>query len=97
VGLVFLLTSRVVELLFLRLDSVEASLPLAFLGYGGFLCGFLCFFFFSFVWQDCSSQVVFFGGVAEPSCRRRDDFWPVLSLFSSDFGSQIYTSSLTSN
>jgi len=33
---------------------------------------FLCLF--SFVWQDCSSQVVFFGGMAEPSCCRQDVF-----------------------
>jgi len=37
--------------------------------------------FVSFVWQDCSSQVVFFGGMVVCSCRRWDDFWPVLSTF----------------
>jgi len=42
----------------------------------------MCFFFvFSRVWQDCSSQVVFFGEVDKPSCRRWDDFWPLLLLF----------------
>jgi len=35
---------------------------------------FLCFFF-SF-WQDRSSQDVLFGGVAEPTCRRRDVLAP---------------------
>jgi hypothetical protein len=42
----------------------------------------MCFFFvFSRVWQDCSSQVVFFGEVAEPSCRRRDIFGPFFHFF----------------
>jgi hypothetical protein len=58
---------------------MEASLPLAFLGYGGF---FMCLsLFVSFVWQDFLSQVVFFEGMAMPLCRQRDDFWPVLSTF----------------
>jgi hypothetical protein len=39
------------------------------------------FFVFSRVWQDCSSQVVFFGEVAEPSCRRQDDFGTSFHFF----------------
>jgi hypothetical protein len=49
---------------------VEADHPLAFLGYGGFVYRF--FFVFLSFWQDCSSQDVFFGEVAEPKCRQRD-------------------------
>jgi hypothetical protein len=53
---------------------MEDDLPLTFLGYGGL---FICFslFFLSF-WQDCSSQDVLLERVAEPTCRRRVDFWP---------------------
>jgi hypothetical protein len=56
-------------------------------------CLFIFSLFFLSFWQDCSSQDVVFGGVAEPMCRRRDDFWPLFSPFFFDFGSQIYTSS----
>jgi hypothetical protein len=92
VGLVFLSTSRVVELLFPpgpRLDPVDVDLPLAFLGYGGL---FICF---SFVLAELFISRCLHWGVAESTCRRRDDFWPVFSHFFFDFGSQIYTSSLT--
>jgi uncharacterized membrane protein len=64
---------------FSRLDPVEAGFPLVLLGYGGF---FICLsLFVSFVWPDCSSQVIYFGGMVVPSCRRQEDFWPVLSTF----------------
>jgi hypothetical protein len=91
VGLGFLLTFRVVELCSSRLDPVEAGLPLAFLGYGGFYGSlFVCFLLF---WQDFSSQVVFFGGLAKFRVVGGMFFGLFFHLFSSDFGSQICSSS----
>jgi hypothetical protein len=62
---------------------VVADFPLVFLDYGGLL--FACYLSFLSFWQDCSSQDVFFEGVAEPTCRRRGDFWPFFFVFPSLF------------
>jgi hypothetical protein len=74
---------------------VEASLPLAFLGYAALLCVFSLFFllFGRIVHLKLSSLGKW------PSLRVVGEmiFWPVLSLFSSVFGSQIYISSPTSD
>jgi len=79
--LVFLPTSKVVELLFLpaRSDGGWCSLN----PFGLWWLVTCISLFFLLFWQDYSSQDVLFGGVAEPTCRRRCDFWPVFfSLFS---------------
>jgi hypothetical protein len=94
VGLVFLSTSRVVELMFPRLDPMVADLPLAFLGYGGLLFAFLCYFFrFG---KIVHLKMSFMG--EWPNQRVVDRvFLAGFFTFFFDFGSQIKTSPSTSD
>jgi hypothetical protein len=72
-------TSRVVELLFPQVRSGGGwPSPILFGLWWLVICFSLLFLSF---WQDCSSQDVFYGGVADPTCCRRDDFWQVFSHF----------------